>query len=125
MRLGAGCGVLVHDARLGGLVHGGDIGLGCSLGCFLVGAGDGCGEFLAESLDAGLGRLVTRGEASGLTGGFDGGLGISHGSGCVGLSKGLEPQSGPPESRAISGIHRPTLALVSFKPTIKSPEYTG
>lgn len=79
MRLSTRSCVLVHDARLGGLVHGRGVSVGGSLGRFLVFTGGGGDEFFVQGLEARLGRLVARGEANRLTGSLDGGFGVGHG----------------------------------------------
>ena len=69
MGLGAGGGVLVDDAGLGGLVHRGDVLGGGDFGDSLVGTGGGLLQLLVEGLQAGFNGLVAEGEALGFTGG--------------------------------------------------------
>lgn len=119
--LGAGGGVLVHHTGLGGLVHRGGVGVGGSLGGFLVFARSGGEELLVQGLQTGLGRLVTRGEAGGLTGGLDGGFGVGHGEvGSVGwfaCRKRSQTQSRFAESRVICRLS----ALHGALPSLPAP----
>ena len=79
MGLGAGSGVLMHDARLHGLVHGGDVRDRGSLGGGGVIRGDGGIQLLVESLQAGFDASITDGETNRFARGFDGGFGVGHG----------------------------------------------
>src|SRR4051812_17961801 len=76
VRLGAGSGVLVHDAGLHGLVHRGNVGDGGGLAARGILGRDGGIELLVERLEARLHALVAGLEAGGFTRGLDGRFGV-------------------------------------------------
>lgn len=79
VRLGAGGGVLVDDARLYGLVHRRGVGAGGGLGGSGIATLLGGLELLVQSLELSLDALVTGGEANGFTRSFDGRFRVGHG----------------------------------------------
>jgi hypothetical protein len=77
--LGAGGGVAVHDAGLGGLVHRGGVGTARHLDRSAVAGGHRLLKFLVQGLQARLRGPVAGGKAGGFAGGLDGGFGVGHG----------------------------------------------
>jgi len=104
VRLGAGSGVLMDDARLGGLVHRGAVGDSSRFGGNGVAQLDGLVQLLVESLQAGFDTLVADGETGRFTGGFDSRFGIGHS--VFRLLSRTETQTSASESRAIHRTHR-------------------
>jgi len=94
----------MHNARLGGLVHGRAVGDRSGLGCSGVPRLDGLIQLLAESLQTGFDTFVAGGETRGLAGGFDGRFCIGHD--VIGLCSRTETQTGAGESRAILAMRQ-------------------
>ncbi len=105
-------GVLVDDALLGGLVHGGSVGDACGAGSDGVALFGGLLELLVKRLQAGHGRFVAGSVTRGFASGFDGGFGVGHG--VFEIVSGPETQPMGRESRANSWIDCFAKGFVGF-----------